>query len=127
MATEAERIQRMFGGMLKGVGQAGQEGGGRLKGFLKSGGAKAGIGSLVAWMALSRILEERNKAAMRGVQTEAIRGQAEMASPESLYYQAALPSAEREEEQARAAMFAQIGGGVLGPQLARGEKYIGGR
>jgi hypothetical protein len=98
---------------------------GGLRGLLSSKGAKIGIGSLIGWMALDKILNEINQAKGRGLQKQAIRSQAAAASPENLYYEAALPSAQAEEEQARQMLFSQILGGVTGPSLARGEKLIG--
>jgi endonuclease YncB( thermonuclease family) len=44
-----------------------------------------------------------------------------------MYYQAALPQAQAEAQEARQALFSQLtNGGVLGPTLARGERRIGG-
>jgi hypothetical protein len=97
----------------------------RFSAFLKKPRVKAGIGTLIGWMALNKILNEINQAKGRGLQKQAIRSQAAAASPENLYYEAALPSAQAEEEQARQLLFSQILGGVVGPSLARGEKLIG--
>jgi hypothetical protein len=99
---------------------------GKIGKFLGSKGAKVGIGSLIAWMALDKLLAANRERAERGIQKEAIRGQTALASPENLYYQASLPTAQEEEEQARQALFQQILGGVAGPSLARGERLIGG-
>ena len=100
-------------------------GGGMLKG-LKGGGLK-GIGSsILGYMILSRLLNIPGEIGERNVQREAIQSQASMATPENLYYQAAMPQAQQEEEMARQALFSQISGGVLGPSLATGERLIGG-
>lgn len=96
------------------------------KNWLGSSAGKKAAGGLLAWLALSKILGTINQAQERGVQREAIRGQASMATPENLYYQAALPQAQQEEDMARQALFTQISGGVLGPSLASGERLIGG-
>lgn len=106
--------------------------GGGLLGKLKAGGkglkGMKGIGAqLLGFMVLNKLLESRNQSADRGVQREGMRAQAEMATPENLYYQAAQPRAEEEEAQARSALLTQISGGVLGPALPRGIRRIGGR
>jgi len=94
--------------------------------FLGSKEGKFGIGSLIAWVALDKLLSANRARAERGIQKTALRSQSELASPENLYYQAALPQAQAEEETARQALFSQILGGVTGPTLARGERLIGG-
>lgn len=98
---------------------------GRIKGFFGPGGIRKTAGSVALWLALGQILNTMTQGAERGIRREAIRGQAELATPENLYYQAALPTVQAEEEQARQALFAQISGGVIGPSLARGERLIG--
>ena len=57
---------------------------------------------------------------------EGMRSQAEMVTPENLYFQAAQPQAREEESMAHQALMTQLTGGVLGPQLAKGEYQIGG-
>jgi short subunit dehydrogenase-like uncharacterized protein len=76
---------------------------------------------------LDKLLAAQEQAQMRGIQREAIQAEAAMRTPESLYYQAALPQAQEEERVARQALMAQLSGGVLGPSLARGETIVGGR
>uniref|UniRef100_A0A6M3J894 Uncharacterized protein n=1 Tax=viral metagenome TaxID=1070528 RepID=A0A6M3J894_9ZZZZ len=95
------------------------------KGITKSPAVKGGVTSLMAWMALNSLLGANRQRAERGIHREAIRAQGESMTPENLYYQAALPAAQMEEETARQALFAQISGGVLGPSLARGERILG--
>ena len=82
---------------------------GKLKEKGKGLGKLKGIGAqLVAFMMMNKLLEARNQAKDRGVQREGMRTQAEMATPENLYYQAAQPRAEEEEAQARSALLSQI-------------------
>ena len=110
------------------VGAAGAGGGGlggMLKGVTTKGVGQFG-GGMLAWWLADKILSSVNQAQMQGVQREAIQSEAGMATPESLYYQASLPRAQAEEEMARSALFSQLSGGVLGPQVARGERIIGG-
>lgn len=57
---------------------------------------------------------------------EAARMKGELATPENLYAEAALPGAMAEAQQARNALLTQLSGGVIGPSLARGERLIGG-
>lgn len=111
--TEAEAAGAVGGGRLSG-----------LKGLMSKPGVKAGLGTAAIWMAISRILGTWNQRQEQGIQREAIQSQASMATPENLYYQAALPQAQQEEEMARHALFSQLAGGVLGPQLAKGERLI---
>ena len=131
--ADASYYENLFKGVIEREGLTGAAGAampgvtskaGKLKDFLGSKGGKIGLGSLVAWMALDRILESANQAAERGIQKRGIENQAALATPENLYYQASLPTAQAEEEQARQALFSQISGGVIGPSLARGEKLI---
>ena len=110
--------------ITKGAAEAGP---GRLGGFLGKGTVKGAAGGLAMWLAIGRLLDGWNQRAERGIKQEAIRGQAKLASPENLYYQAALPGAKAEEEQARQMLFSQILGGVVGPSLAAGERLIGNR
>jgi len=105
--------------------QGAAEGGGLLKG-LKGMNLKKVGGGILGYMILSRLLNLPGEIGERNVRREAIQSQASMATPENLYYQAALPQAQQEEEMARQALFSQISGGVLGPSLATGERLIGG-
>ncbi len=85
-----------------------------------------GAGIFATWL-LNKILQTTHETGMRGIQREGLRSQAEMVTPENLYFQAAQPAAQEEESQARAALFSQLSGGILGPsQLAKGEYQIGG-
>lgn len=96
----------------------------RLGGITSKGVGRVGGGMLGYWL-LQKILETTNQMQDIGVQRQGLRSQAEMITPQSLYSQAALPRAQEEESMARQALFAQLSGGVLGPQLARGEYMIG--
>ncbi len=99
---------------------------GKIGGFLAGPGVKgAGAGVFATWL-LNKILQTGHETGMRNIQREGLRSQAELVTPENLYYQAAQPAAQAEETQAREALFAQLSGGVLGPQLAKGEFSIGG-
>lgn len=86
-----------------------------------------GIGASIFldWL-LNKTLQGVHGRGMRKIQKASLRSQAEMVTPESLYYQAALPQAQQEESMALQALTAQLTGGVLGPTLARGERMIGG-
>ncbi len=100
--------------------------GGKAKGLLSSPGIKgAGMGVFGTWL-LNKILQTKHETGMRNIQREGLRGQAEMVTPENLYFQAAQPQAQEEESMARTAMLNQLSGGVLGPSLAKGEYLIGG-
>lgn len=94
--------------------------------FLAKPGVKGiGAGIFATWL-LNKILQTGHETGMRSIQQEGLRSQAEMITPENLYFQAAQPQAQEEERMASQALFAQLGGGVLGPQLAKGEMLIGG-
>ena len=98
----------------------------RAQKYAGSSAGKMAGGSLFAMWLMDKLLQTGHETGMRGIQKEGMRRQADIATPENLYYQAALPQAQQEEEMARAAMLTQLMGGVLGPQLARGERRIGG-
>jgi hypothetical protein len=98
-----------------------------IKNLLSSRSIKGGIGSIAVWMALDKILSAGKASADRGIQQDAMQDQAEMATPENLYYQASLPTARAEEEQARNALMTHMSGGILGPSVAKGERLIGRR
>ncbi len=83
-----------------------------------------GAGVFVTWL-LNKILQTTHETKMRGIQQEGLRSQGEMITPENLYFQAAQPTAQAEETQARTALFSQLSGGILGPSLAKGEYMIG--
>lgn len=85
----------------------------------------AGMGIFATWL-LNKVLQTKHETGMRNIQREGLRSQAEMVTPENLYYQAAQPQAQEEESMARTAMLSQLSGGVLGPSLAKGEYLIGG-
>jgi hypothetical protein len=85
----------------------------------------AGTGVFATWL-LNKILSTKHEAGMRDIQLENLRSQAELLTPQNLYYQAALPQAQEEESMARSAMLSHLSGGVLGPSLAKGEFRIGG-
>ncbi len=97
-----------------------------IKGLLSRPGIKgAGAGIFATWL-LNKILQTGHETGMRNIQREGLRCQAEMITSENLYFQAAQPQAQEEESMARQALFSQLSGGVLGPQLAKGEYLIGG-
>ena len=115
---------------LFGAEAGGPGAGGGIKGaaggLLSSPGVKgAGAGIFLTWL-LNKVLQTGHETGMRNIQREGLRSQAEMVTPENLYYQAAQPQAQEEESMARQALFSQLSGGVLGPQLAKGEYLIGG-
>jgi hypothetical protein len=91
----------------------------------KSGVKGMGAGIFMTWL-LNKVLQTTHETKMRGIQQEGLRSQAEMITPENLYFQAAQPQAQQEESMARQALFTQLSGGVLGPSLAKGEYQIGG-
>ncbi|MCK5603095.1 hypothetical protein KAR91_14525 [Candidatus Pacearchaeota archaeon] len=100
--------------------------GGKAGGLLSKPGIKgAGLGVFATWL-LNKVLQTGHETGMRNIQREGLRSQAEMVTPENLYFQAAQPQAQQEESMARTAMLSQLSGGVLGPSLAKGEYLIGG-
>lgn len=99
------------------TGKASRLGG--LKKFAKRFGPE-----LVGWMLLSKYLGNRNQKKMQDIQMGAAREQAALQTPENLYYQAALPQAQADEEQARQALIASMSGGVVGPSLPKGYRVI---
>lgn len=108
-------------------GMAGGIGGLLAKGqdFLAKPAGAGGGGMFAMWL-LSKLLQTGSEMGERSIQRASLQSQAEMVTPENLYYQAAQPQAAEEESMARQALFAQLSGGVLGPQLAKGEYSIGG-
>lgn len=111
--------------MPDGIPEAGALGGG-IGGLLARPGIKGvGAGIFATWL-LNKIMQTRHQTGMRAIQREGLRSQAEMITPESLYFQAAQPQVQQEESMARQALFSQLSGGVLGPSLAKGEYMIGG-
>lgn len=109
---------------IPGGGVGGMAGG--MAGLLSRPGVKGlGAGVFATWL-LNKILQTGHETSMRGIQRASLREQGEMITPESLYFQAAQPTAQAEESQARTALFQQLSGGVLGPSLAKGEYLIGG-
>ena len=100
---------------------------GGMTGLLSRPGIKGvGAGIFATWL-LQKLLQTHHETGMRDIQRASLREQAEMITPESLYFQAAQPPAQAEESMARQALFQHLSGGVLGPsQLAKGEYMIGG-
>ena len=96
----------------------------RARGVSTGTVGKLGGGMLAFWLA-QKILGTVNQMQDIGVERQGLRSKAEMITPQSLYSQAALPRAQEEESMARQALFTQLSGGVLGPQLAKGEYQIG--
>lgn len=101
-------------------------GAGALGGLLARPGVKGAAGGMFMFWLLNKLMQSGHERGMRGIQREALAGQAEMVTPESLYYQAAQPTAQREEAFAHQALMQQLMGGVTGPSLAKGEFQIGG-
>lgn len=95
------------------------------QGLTQKPGVKQAAGSLFAYWLLNKLMQTHHERGMRGIQRAGLRSQAEMITPESLYFQAAQPQAQAEESMARTALFSQLSGGVLGPSLAKGEYQIG--
>ena len=114
-------------GPVTGIPTAGvRDAAGGMAGLLSRPGVKGlGAGIFATWL-LQKILQTTHETGMRGIQKAGLREQAEMITPESLYFQAAQPQAQQEESMARQALMTQLTGGVLGPSLAKGEYMIGG-
>ena len=126
MPNGSEAYYDKLFGPETGVGGAGGGIKGAAGGFLARPGVKGmGAGIFATWL-LNKILQTGHETGMRNIQREGLRSQAEMVTPENIYYQAAQPQAQEEESMARQALFSQLSGGVLGPQLAKGEYLIGG-
>lgn len=89
-------------------------------------GAKAGIGGAAALIAMQGIINAMGTHGQESLSREAIASQTRATTPEDLYYQAALPSAQQEEASAREALLQHMSGGLIGPSLAKGERLIGG-
>ncbi len=118
----------LFGAEAGGVPGAGGggSGAGGMGGLVSRPGIKgAGMGIFATWL-LDKIMQTKHQSGMRDIQRQGIRSQAEMVTPENLYFQAAQPQAEREETMAHQALMTQLSGGVLGPSLAKGEYSVGG-
>ena len=107
------------GGMAESIGGAIPKG----KSWL-TGKKKLGLGLLGGFLA-DRVLRTLDRSAEVGIQKRAMRSQAELSSPENLYYQAAFPQAQQEEAEARQALMTHLSGGVIGPSIATGERLIG--
>ena len=118
--------EELFAEPVPGMPRGGIGGGaGRIGGLLSSPMVKgAGAGIFLTWL-LNKVLQTGHETGMRNIQREGLRSQAEMITPESLYYQAAQPEAQAEERMAHQALMTQLTGGILGPQLAKGEMMIG--
>ena len=115
--------EELFAGAVSGK-PGGMAGG--IGGLLSRPGVKGiGAGIFATWL-LNKILQTGHETGMRNIQREGLRSQAEMITPENLYFQAAQPQAREEETMAHQALMTQLTGGVLGPQLAKGEYLIGG-
>lgn len=116
-----------------GVGTAAAEGAAskgildRIIGATQSPAIKPIGASILGMMMAQRLLQLPEEVGGRRLRRKALQQQADLASPENLYLQAALPQAQREEEMARQALFSELTGGVVGPSLATGETSIGGR
>ena len=83
---------------------AGEDGGGGLGGLLQKPGIKqAGAGMFATWL-MNKILSGVHEGGMRKIQREGLRSQAEMVTPENLYFQAAQPQAREEESMAHQAL-----------------------
>lgn len=98
----------------------------RIQKGIQSPGLKKAGGFIFADWLLNKILQGVHGRGIRGIQKAGLRSQAEMVTPENLYFQAAQPQAQEEESMARQALVQQLSGGVLGPSLAKGEMMIGG-
>jgi len=102
-------------------------GGGVLKGMKGKGSALKGIGSsLLVGLILQKLMNIPSEIGERNLRREGIQSQMAGVSAENMIAQAALPQAREEEAMARQALMAQLSGGVIGPQLTRGERLIGG-
>ncbi|KKK54242.1 hypothetical protein LCGC14_3086730, partial [marine sediment metagenome] len=119
MPTGGIDFNNLFGAEAGAV--PGATAGGGLGGLLQKPGLKsAGMGIFATWL-MNKILQTKHESGMRNIQMEGMRSQAEMVTPENLYFQAAQPQAREEESMAHQALMTQLTGGVLGPQLAKGE------
>lgn len=94
-----------------------------IGGKLVKGAKRFGPGML-GWLLLEKLLSGRHESKLQDIQTQGMRGMAELQTPENLILQASLPQAQQEEQMARTALLTQLSGGVIGPSLARGERRI---
>ena len=128
VATGSDAYYNALFGAEAGAGVGGA--GGATSGVTGQGLANpmlksAGIGIFATWL-LNKILQTKHQSGMRDIQRQGLRSQAEMVTPENIYFQAAQPQAEREETMAHQALMEHLSGGVLGPSLAKGEYLVGG-
>lgn len=107
------------------AGPVGEKTGGIGDILARPGVRGIGAGIFATWL-LNKLMQTGHEFGMRNIQREGLRSQAEMVTPENLYYQAAQPQASEEESMARQAFVQQLTGGILGPSLAKGEHQIGG-
>jgi len=109
------------------LGSTGSGKAGGLKGLLGKGGGLKGAGaSMLGYLIMQRLMGLPSEVGERNLRREGIQAQASMISPENMVAQAALPQAKEEESMARQALMSQLSGGVIGPQLTRGERLVGG-
>lgn len=96
-----------------------------LKSAMKGGTGKSALGGMAGYAILQYLMNAGEGIQQQSFARKEMDLQKEVMTPEALYYQAALPQAKAEEEQARTALLTQMSGGLIGPSLAKGERLIG--
>ena len=76
-------------------------------------------------MLLEMLLGQRNEGKMLGVQDRLLESMdpGAAADPATYFYEAMLPAAQGQRQMAERALMSQLSGGVMGPALARGERW----
>lgn len=82
-------------------------------------------GAFTYWL-IDKLLSGYNESKMRSIQMSGLQKQSELMTPENIYTQQALPQAQTEAASAQQMLLSALGGGIIGPSLARGERRISG-
>lgn len=83
---------------------------------------KVGLGGL-AGLILEMALGAKNQYAELDMQEQMMGEQIANIDPAAYFYEAMLPAAQGQRQMAERALMSQLSGGVMGPALARGERW----
>ncbi len=103
-----------------GAGGAGKEG---IMSLLGKSPGKLTIAMILADLLAQKAISTHYRKKELGMEAEMVERQAEMMTPEAMYYQAMMPKVEERSAQTYEALVEEMGGR---PQLAEGEELIGG-
>ena len=84
---------------------------------------KAGLATGIGYMLLDMLLGARNQSAELGMQERVMDEQMANIDPAAYFYESMLPVSEDQRRGAERALMSQLSGGVMGPALARGERW----